>query len=82
SVLNAAGMAELAFGSVEEYRCAIQALALEPDLAAGYKRQLNEQRNTLRLFDSSRYTREFEALLARMWAQWQSGRAPDHLIAA
>lgn len=82
SVLNAAGMAELAFGSVEDYRCAIQALALEPGLAAGYKQQLNQQRNTLPLFDSTRYTREFEALLARMWAQWQSGRAPDHLIAA
>ena len=82
SVLNAAGMAELAFGSVEDYRCAIQALALEPGLAAGYKQQLNQQRHTLPLFDSTRYTREFEALLARMWAQWQSGRAPDHLIAA
>ncbi len=81
SVLNAAGLGELAFGDVQDYSAAIRALALDPELAAGYKRMLNEQRDTLPLFDSTRYTRDFENLLSRMWARWQAGSAPDHLLA-
>jgi predicted O-linked N-acetylglucosamine transferase (SPINDLY family) len=82
SVLNAAGLGELAFGDVQGYTDAIRVLALEPALAAQYKCQLNEQRLSLPLFDSTRYTREFEDLLGRMWARWQAGQAPAHLLAA
>ena len=82
SVLNAAGLSELAFGDVEDYKCAVRALAQDSELAAGYKRHLVEQRGLLPLFDSPAYTRQFEALLARMWARWRSGQAPEHLPAA
>ena len=82
SVLNAAGLGELAFGDVQGYTDAIRVLALEPALAAQYKCRLNEQRLSLPLFDSTRYTREFEDLLGRMWARWQAGQAPAHLLAA
>ena len=81
SVLNAAGLGELAFADVEDYKRAIRVLALEPELVAGYKRYLNERRQTLALFDSTRYTADFEALLSRMWARWQAGLPPDHLLA-
>ena len=81
SVLSAVGLGELAFSGPEDYRCAITALALEPELLAGYRRHLDEQRLALPLFDCARYTREFETLLSRMLGRWQAGLAPDHLAA-
>ena len=80
-VLNAAGLGELAFADVEDYKRAIRALAAEPALLAGYKQHLNEGRMELPLFDSTRYTAEFDALLARMLAVWRAGQAPRHLLA-
>ena len=81
SVLNAAGLGELAFGDVEDYKAAIRALAQEPELVARYKRHLNEQRLTVPLFDSRRYAADFAALMTRMWARWQAGLPPEHLLA-
>ena len=81
SVLNAVGLAELAFESVEDYQCAITALAREPALLAGYREHLRTRRMELPLFDCERYTHEFEALLARMWQRWVDGLAPEHLPA-
>ena len=81
SVLNAAGMPELAFGSVDEYMQAIVALGLNADLRAGYRQQLQDNRLVLPLFDTPRYTGELQALLQRMWARWQTGSAPAHLAA-
>ncbi len=81
SVLNAAGLGELAFADVDSYVKAVLVLAQEPLLAAGYKQHLNQQRLSLPLFDSTRYTREFEALLGRMWQRWCAGLAPEHLAA-
>lgn len=80
SVLNAAGLAELAFETVDNYRCAITTLASEPALLASY-RGLLAQPADLPLFDGQRYTREFEALLQRMWARWRAGLPAEHLPA-
>lgn len=80
SVLNAAGLAELAFETVQDYRCAITALATDAALLAGYRRHLLEPA-TLPLFDGQRYTGEFERLLERMWARWRAGLPADHLPA-
>jgi hypothetical protein len=63
SVLNAAGLAELAFETAQDYRCAIAALALDSALLAGYRQHLKNPA-ALALFDGQRYTREFESLLA------------------
>ena len=82
SVLNAAGLAELAFESVADYGNAITALALQPELLAGYRHHLQEQRMTLPLFDTAAYVRQFEALILRMHARWQAGLPPEHLAAA
>ena len=82
SVLNAAGLAELAFESVADYGNAITALALQPELLAGYRHHLQEQRMTLPLFDTAAYVRRFEALILRMHARWQAGLPPEHLAAA
>ena len=81
SVLNAAGLGELAFATVHDYRCAITALALEPALLAGYRQHLESQRMSLPLFDSTAYTRDFESLLARMVERWRAGQPAEHLPA-
>ena len=81
SVLNAAGLGELAFATVHDYRCAITALALEPALLATYRQHLEQQRNNLPLFDSTTYTRDFEALLGRMVQRWRAGLPAEHLLA-
>ncbi|MCW5635790.1 MAG: UDP-N-acetylglucosamine-peptide N-acetylglucosaminyltransferase [Rubrivivax sp.] len=82
SVLNAAGIGELAFDNVHDYTVAVIALAREPALLAGYRRHLDTHRGELPLFDCERYTRELEALLGRAWQRWVDGLAPEHLPAA
>jgi predicted O-linked N-acetylglucosamine transferase (SPINDLY family) len=81
SVLNAAGLGELAFGSLDEYRNAILALALNPELLAGYRHYLTAERMNLPLFDTGRYTRELEALFGRMVGRWRAGLPCEHLLA-
>ncbi|MCC6250441.1 MAG: hypothetical protein IT499_22100 [Rubrivivax sp.] len=81
SVLNAAGIPELAVASVDEYVATILTLLREPALLAGYREHLKSRRLELPLFDSARYTREFEDLCARMWRRWVDGLAPEHLLA-
>jgi predicted O-linked N-acetylglucosamine transferase (SPINDLY family) len=81
SLLNAAGVGELAFGDAEAHTRALTTLALEPALAAGYKQMLQAARDSSPLFDSTGWVRGFEALLARMWQRWCDGLPPDHLPA-
>jgi predicted O-linked N-acetylglucosamine transferase (SPINDLY family) len=81
SLLNAAGVAELAYGDVAGYTQALTTLALQPELAAGYKQMLQAGRNTSPLFDSGSWVRGFEALLQRMWQRWCDGQPPAHLAA-
>lgn len=81
SVLNAAGIPELAFGNVAEYMGAILTLLREPSLLAGYREHLATRRMELPLFDSERYTREFEDLFGRIWQRWVGGLPPEHLLA-
>jgi predicted O-linked N-acetylglucosamine transferase (SPINDLY family) len=81
SVLNAAGLAELAFQNADDYVNAVLALAEDRQLLAGYKGHLERWRKNLPLFDSSTYGRDFAALLQRMWARWQAGLPAEHLPA-
>ena len=81
AVLNAAGLGELAFETVQDYRLAIVAFAREPELLEQYREHLRSKRMELPLFDCPRYTRDFENLLGRMWQRWLSGQAPQHLAA-
>jgi len=81
SVLNAAGMAELALATVADYRLAILALAQNPELLAGYRQQLVQQRQSLPLFDAPRYAGELQSLFQRMVQRWRDGLAPEHLLA-
>jgi len=81
SVLNAAGIGELAFETVDDYIRAITALALDPALLAGYRQHLQQQRLSLPLFDTPRYTLALQALFDRMLMRWRAGLRPALLAA-
>jgi predicted O-linked N-acetylglucosamine transferase (SPINDLY family) len=82
SVVNAAGIGELAFATDQEYGSAIATLATNRDLLARYRSHLETRRMSLPLFDSTRYARELEALLARMADLRRRGLPCEHLPAA
>jgi predicted O-linked N-acetylglucosamine transferase (SPINDLY family) len=81
SVLNAVGLAELAFDNTQDYSNAVLALAQDPQLLAGYKRHLVDKRQQLPLFDSAMHARELEHLLLRMFDRWRAGLPCEHLPA-
>ena len=81
SALNAAGIGELAFGSVGDYKRAIVALGRHAELRDGYRRHLVTAREQLPLFDTARYTLELQNLFERMLARWRAGLPCDHLVA-
>jgi len=81
SVLNAAGVGELAFDNVADYRCAILALSLDPALRQTYREHLTKQRAGLPLFDAPRQASDLMALFERMVERWRAGLPCEHLLA-
>ncbi len=82
SVLNAAGLPELAFADAESYGLAIRALATDEALLTAMRQHLDGTRMTMPLFDAGTRARELDALLRRMHARWAAGLPPEHLPAA
>jgi predicted O-linked N-acetylglucosamine transferase (SPINDLY family) len=80
SLLNACGLPELVTEDVDSYRQTILRLARDPAWRAACRSKLAAARDTSPLFDSARFTRDFEALLERMVQQHRQGQAPAHLL--
>jgi predicted O-linked N-acetylglucosamine transferase (SPINDLY family) len=81
SVLNAAGLPELAFEAVADYVLAIRTLANDGALLAELRRHLEAGRLNSPLFDAERRADELEALYRRMIERSRAGLAADHLLA-
>jgi predicted O-linked N-acetylglucosamine transferase (SPINDLY family) len=81
SLVNACGLPDLACASADDYVRMAIGLALEPALLAGLKAHLDTHRLALPLFDSARFTRDFEALLVRMHERAEAGLPPAPLLA-
>ena len=81
SLVNACGLQDLICKDAEAYTSLAIGLANEPGLLRGLKQHLEESRAELPLFDSARFTREFEALLLRMHERAQAGMPPAELLA-
>lgn len=81
SVLNAAGLPELAFADAASYGLAIRALAEDGALLRSLREHLDRHRMTMPLFDAGARARELDALLRRMHDRWAAGLPPDHLPA-
>lgn len=82
SLVTACGLPDLAAPDEDSYVNLAVALAQEQATLQGLKQHLNNQRMTLPLFDTDQYTRDYEALLQRMFDRAQAGLPPDHLLAA
>ena len=82
SLVHAADLPELVAASLDEYERIALALAHDRDRLRALRTRLAERRMTCPLFDSARYTRAFESLVARMVDRHRCGLGPDHLPAA
>ena len=63
SMLRDAGLAELVTDSLEDYAATLAALVSDRSRLRGYRTHLECHRHDLPLFDTSGFTRDFEALL-------------------
>ncbi len=67
SQLHAIGLPELVTTSLADYEAMALRLASEPQTLAALRTRLAANRHTHPLFDMTRYTQDFEALLSRAW---------------
>lgn len=81
SLLCACGLPDLACADEATYVEMGASLANTPELLAFLKQELESHRMTLPLFDTDRYTRDYEALLMRMFKRSQAGLPPTALPA-
>lgn len=81
SLLNACGLGELIAEDRNAYKQTVMRLARDPALRAQLRQRLVAAREASSLFDSERFTRDFEALLQRMIQRHAQGLAPAELAA-
>jgi predicted O-linked N-acetylglucosamine transferase (SPINDLY family) len=65
--LAAIGLPELITETLDDYAALGLQLAREPKLLAGYRARLQANRHTHPLFDMTRYARDFEEAMERIW---------------
>ena len=81
SLLHAVGLEELICKRVDVYQDTIKALAHDPMRRAVLRDKLVWARESAPLFDSARFTRDYEALLFRMHSRQIQGLSPQPLAA-
>ena len=82
SLLHATDMAELVTTNPQAYEALACDLARSPERLAALKKKLVDNRLTTPLFDSKRFTRDFEAACTAMFDRHQRGLAPDDIHVA
>jgi predicted O-linked N-acetylglucosamine transferase (SPINDLY family) len=76
SLLHAAGLPELVTASLADYESLALKFARDPSALASVKAKLRANRDSCRLFDTERLTRNLEAAYTMMWERYQRGLAP------
>ena len=82
SLLRAVGLPDLVTHSFAAYEAQALALARDPARLGALRDRLAANRNTAPLFDSPRYTRDYEAALERMVAIHDAGGGPEQICIA
>jgi predicted O-linked N-acetylglucosamine transferase (SPINDLY family) len=82
SLLQAAGLGELATSSLEEYEALALRLARDPGALGELRGRLAAGRTSAPLFDTDRFRRHIEAAYVTMWEAWQRGEPPRHFAVA
>jgi predicted O-linked N-acetylglucosamine transferase (SPINDLY family) len=77
SLLETLGLPELVTSSLAEYEARAITLARDPQALPTLREKLARNRDAGPLFDTPRFTRDLEAVYARMWERQQSGQPPE-----
>jgi predicted O-linked N-acetylglucosamine transferase (SPINDLY family) len=80
SLLKSVGLDDLITKSVQEYEDLAVDLALNPEKLRNYRKLLEKNRHTHRLFNTKLYTENFEKALIQMYERNQAGLPPDHIV--
>ncbi|MCH2241413.1 MAG: tetratricopeptide repeat protein [Aquabacterium sp.] len=80
SLLRATGLERLASSSLEQYEQTVLRLAGSASERAEYRQVLRQARDSAPLFDTPRFTADFESLLGRAWERHMRGERPSHLV--
>ena len=72
SQLSAIGLPELITTSFADYEALALKLAQDPALLQSYRDRLAANRRTTPLFDMTRYARDFEDAMQRIWAEYST----------
>jgi predicted O-linked N-acetylglucosamine transferase (SPINDLY family) len=81
SLLTAVGLPELITTTQEDYEALAIDLAYDAQRLGAIRQKLMQNLNTAPLFDTEAFTRQIEALYARMHERYTKGMRPDHLLA-
>jgi predicted O-linked N-acetylglucosamine transferase (SPINDLY family) len=77
SLLRAVGLPELIAPSLEAYQAIALDLARSAETLQNLKQKLRAQRESCPLFDTARYTRNFETALSEIWERHCRGQPPE-----
>jgi hypothetical protein len=80
SLLLSIGLDDLITKSVQEYEDLAVELALNPEKLKKYRKLLEKNRQTHRLFNMKLYVENFEKALIQMYERNQAGLPPDHIV--
>jgi len=72
SQLRAIGLPDMVTSTLAEYEALALRLAREPAALASVRARLSENRSTYPLFDMTRYARELEDGLLRLWRDYEN----------
>lgn len=80
SLLRAHGMEDLITSSPAEYADLAVRIAQTPGMIGDLKARVIANRETHPLFDTKRFSRDFETALEMMWQRWERGEPPALLV--
>jgi predicted O-linked N-acetylglucosamine transferase (SPINDLY family) len=82
SLLTAIGLPDLITTTQDEYEALAVDLACDPQRLGAIRQKLTQNLTATPLFDTADFTRQIEALYARMQERSAKGMRPDHIMAA
>ena len=80
SLLTAIGLPELIMPDLETYEKTAVRLATNPEELQGIRDKLAKNRLTTPLFDTARWTRNWEKALKVMWERYERGEEPGEIV--
>ena len=80
SLLKSIGLDDLITNSIQEFEDMAVDLALNPEKLKKYRKLLQDNRATHRLFNIKLYVENFEKALVEIYNKQQAGLPPDHIV--